>query len=129
MTTKTLNDHIVSTPGVVGGKPRIAGHRITVEDIMVWHELMGQSADEIAWQTIARRHRAHDDGHVVHGLDQPIGLCHLAIVHVDDAANAFSHLRHLEQAHSADHHQQREDGAEAKGELLAQRSTISAEGE
>src|SRR6478672_109517 len=48
MTTKTLNDHIISTPGIMGGRPRIAGHRITVADIMVWHELMGQSADEIA---------------------------------------------------------------------------------
>jgi uncharacterized protein (DUF433 family) len=48
MAVKTLNDHIVSTPGIVGGRPRIAGHRITVADIMVWHELMGQSADEIA---------------------------------------------------------------------------------
>jgi len=41
MTAKTLDEHIVSTPGVLGGKPRIAGHRISVQDIMVWHELMG----------------------------------------------------------------------------------------
>ncbi|MER3404412.1 MAG: hypothetical protein C4289_03945 [Chloroflexota bacterium] len=28
--------------------PRIAGHRITVQDIVVWHERLGLSADEIA---------------------------------------------------------------------------------
>ena len=48
MTTKTLNDHIVSTPEVLGGRPRIAGRRIGVHDIMSWHERMGRSADEIA---------------------------------------------------------------------------------
>jgi len=48
MTTKTLDEHIEITPGVTGGRPRIAGHRITVQDVMVWHERMGWSADEIA---------------------------------------------------------------------------------
>ncbi|HEV3257087.1 MAG TPA: DUF433 domain-containing protein [Gemmataceae bacterium] len=38
---------IVSTPGTCGGKPRIDGHRITVEDVAVWHERMGMSPDEI----------------------------------------------------------------------------------
>src|SRR5262245_31021327 len=38
---------IVSTPGVCGGRPRIDCHRITVEDIAVWHERMGISPDEI----------------------------------------------------------------------------------
>lgn len=42
------NEHIEITAGVVGGKPRIAGRRITVEDIAVWHERMGTSVDEIA---------------------------------------------------------------------------------
>jgi uncharacterized protein (DUF433 family) len=36
------------TPAVCGGKPRIAGRRITVEQIAVWHDQMGRSADEIA---------------------------------------------------------------------------------
>jgi uncharacterized protein (DUF433 family) len=45
---KTLDQHIEITPGVVGGKPRIAGHRITVHDIAIWHERLGRSADEIA---------------------------------------------------------------------------------
>jgi uncharacterized protein (DUF433 family) len=40
-------EHIEVTPGVCGGKPRIAGTRIRVQDIYVWHELHGQSADEI----------------------------------------------------------------------------------
>ena len=36
------------TPNISGGKPRIAGHRITVENIVIWHERMGKSVDEIA---------------------------------------------------------------------------------
>ncbi|MCL5959729.1 MAG: DUF433 domain-containing protein [Chloroflexi bacterium] len=44
----TASAHIAITPGVVGGKPRIAGHRITVQDIVIWHERLGLSADEIA---------------------------------------------------------------------------------
>ncbi len=48
MSTEVLSKHIVSTPGIVGGKPRIVGHRITVQDIAIWHECMGKSADEIA---------------------------------------------------------------------------------
>jgi uncharacterized protein (DUF433 family) len=43
----TLNSHIEITPGVCGGKPRVAGHRIRVQDIAVWHEMNGQSANEI----------------------------------------------------------------------------------
>lgn len=48
MTPPTLNQHIKITPGVAGGKPRIAGHRITVQNIVIWHERLGRSADEIA---------------------------------------------------------------------------------
>jgi uncharacterized protein (DUF433 family) len=43
----TLNSHIEITPDICGGKPRIAGHRIRVQDIAVWHDVQGQSADEI----------------------------------------------------------------------------------
>jgi uncharacterized protein (DUF433 family) len=43
-----LYKHIAVTPGVVGGKPHIVGHRISVRDVVVWHEHMGQSADEIS---------------------------------------------------------------------------------
>lgn len=48
MSVKTLNGHIEITEGVVGGKPRISGHRITVQNIVIWHEMLGRSADEIA---------------------------------------------------------------------------------
>lgn len=48
MSTKTLDKHIEITKGIVGGKPRIAGHRITVQNIVVWHELLGRDADEIS---------------------------------------------------------------------------------
>lgn len=48
MSTKTLNDHIEITPGVAGGKPRVAGHRITVQNVAIWHERLGRSADDIS---------------------------------------------------------------------------------
>ncbi len=48
MITKTLDGHIEMTEGIAGGKPRIAGHRITVQNIVIWHEMLGRSADEIA---------------------------------------------------------------------------------
>ncbi len=48
MVVRTLDQHIEITPGVAGGKPRIAGRRITVQDIVIWHERMGKGADEIA---------------------------------------------------------------------------------
>lgn len=48
MTMKTLDQHIEITPGIVGGKPRISGHRITVQNIAIWHERLGKSVDEIA---------------------------------------------------------------------------------
>jgi len=48
MTIKTLDQYIEVTPGIAGGNPRIAGHRITVQDIAIWHERLGKSPDEIA---------------------------------------------------------------------------------
>lgn len=42
-----IKEHIAITPGICGGKPRIAGHRIRVMDIVIWHERYGWSADEI----------------------------------------------------------------------------------
>ena len=42
-----LKQHVEITPGVLGGKPHIAGHRIRVLDIVVWHERRGLSPDEI----------------------------------------------------------------------------------
>jgi uncharacterized protein (DUF433 family) len=39
---------IVSGPG--GPRARIAGHRIRVQDVAVWHEKLGMSPDEIVHQ-------------------------------------------------------------------------------
>jgi len=49
-----ISEHIEVTPGVCGGKPRIAGHRIRVEDIVLSHQRIGMSPDEIvsAYPTI-----------------------------------------------------------------------------
>lgn len=43
-----ITEHIEITPGVAGGKPRIAGHRITVQNIVIWHERMDINVDQIA---------------------------------------------------------------------------------
>ena len=43
-----LTQHIQITSGVRGGKPRLAGTRITVSDIVIMHLKMGMSVDEIA---------------------------------------------------------------------------------
>jgi uncharacterized protein (DUF433 family) len=61
MAIKTLDQHIEITPGIAGGKPRIAGHRITVQDIAIWHERQGMSVDQIAAEydlTLADIHAA-----------------------------------------------------------------------
>jgi uncharacterized protein (DUF433 family) len=44
----TIPAHIEVTAGTAGGKPHIVGHRITVQNVVVWHERLGLSADEIA---------------------------------------------------------------------------------
>jgi uncharacterized protein (DUF433 family) len=43
-----LDRHIEITPGTRGGKPRLAGTRITVDDIVVMHRRLRQSLEEIA---------------------------------------------------------------------------------
>ncbi|MCI0397947.1 MAG: DUF433 domain-containing protein [Chloroflexi bacterium] len=43
-----LEKHIEITEGVRGGKPRLAGTRITVSDVVIWHLRLGQSLEEIA---------------------------------------------------------------------------------
>jgi uncharacterized protein (DUF433 family) len=45
-----IGEHIEITPGVCGGKPRIKGHRIKVQHVVVWHERRGMSPDEIVSQ-------------------------------------------------------------------------------
>jgi uncharacterized protein (DUF433 family) len=41
-----VTQHIESTPGTCGGKPRVAGTRIRVQDVVLWTE-QGKSPDEI----------------------------------------------------------------------------------
>lgn len=45
MTAST--EHIAKTPGVCGGRACIAGHRVRVADVVVWHERQGYSPDEV----------------------------------------------------------------------------------
>ena len=40
--------HIAISQDIAGGKPRITGHRITVQHIVIWHERMELNVDEIA---------------------------------------------------------------------------------
>lgn len=47
MSAPVSTEHIEITPGTCGGKPRIAGTRIRVQDVVIWHEQMGMSPDEI----------------------------------------------------------------------------------
>jgi uncharacterized protein (DUF433 family) len=48
MVTKSLDEHIEITPNVMGGKPRIAGHRISVQDIVIWQDELGHTVEKIA---------------------------------------------------------------------------------
>lgn len=44
MSAVSLDRHIE----VSNGKAKIAGHRISIQDIVTWHERQGKSVDEIA---------------------------------------------------------------------------------
>jgi uncharacterized protein (DUF433 family) len=46
-TLSVIREHIVSTPETCGGKPRIAGSRVRVKDVVIWHVHEGMSLDEI----------------------------------------------------------------------------------
>jgi uncharacterized protein (DUF433 family) len=46
--TTTVYPHIVCTPGMVGGEPRISEHRIRVRDIVAARDLGGLTPEEIA---------------------------------------------------------------------------------
>lgn len=43
-----LDRHIEQTPGTRGGRPRVAGTRITVDDLVIMHLHLGQSLEQIA---------------------------------------------------------------------------------
>lgn len=47
MTVSSIDRHIEHSADIAGGKPRVAGHRITVQDIVIWHQRMGKTVDEI----------------------------------------------------------------------------------
>jgi uncharacterized protein (DUF433 family) len=42
-----VRQHITKTAGVCGGRACVAGHRVRVMDIVVWHEMRGFSPDQI----------------------------------------------------------------------------------
>src|SRR5229473_1996798 len=47
METGLQKSHIETDPDVCGGRPRVTGTRIRVQDIYVCHELQGMSPDQI----------------------------------------------------------------------------------
>jgi uncharacterized protein (DUF433 family) len=53
---------IVATPGTCGGKPRLDGTRIRVQDVAIWYERQAMSPDEIVlgwpYLTLADVHAA-----------------------------------------------------------------------
>ncbi len=60
--TDVVQRHIELVEGPDGPRARIAGHRIRVQDVAIWHEKLGMSADEIVDQfptiTLADVHAA-----------------------------------------------------------------------
>ncbi len=48
VSTLPLDRHIEQTAGMRGGRPRIAGTRITVADVVLMHLRLGQALEEIA---------------------------------------------------------------------------------
>jgi uncharacterized protein (DUF433 family) len=57
-----IREHIEIVQGADGPKPRIAGHRIRVQDVAIWHEKLGMSPRQIVEQhptiTLADIHAA-----------------------------------------------------------------------
>jgi uncharacterized protein (DUF433 family) len=55
-------EHVTCTPGVCGGRPCIAGHRIRVQDVYVWQEVQGQTPAQMVADfpqlTVAQVHAA-----------------------------------------------------------------------
>ncbi len=45
---QVLDRHITIDPAICHGRPHLAGHRIRVQDVAIWHERLGFSADEIS---------------------------------------------------------------------------------
>ena len=59
---EVIREHIEIVQGQRGPKARIAGHRIRVQDVAIWHEKLGMSPDEIVHHyptiTLANVHAA-----------------------------------------------------------------------
>ncbi len=47
MSTVSMYEHVMKTPGVCGGKPCVADHRIRVQDIACDYEQKGMTPDQI----------------------------------------------------------------------------------
>lgn len=45
--TNLIKEHIEIVDAAGGPKARIVGHRIRVQDVVIWHEKLGMSPDEI----------------------------------------------------------------------------------
>ena len=60
--TDVIREHIEIVQVASGPKARIAGHRIRVQDVVVWHAKLGLTPDEIVYQhptiTLADIHAA-----------------------------------------------------------------------
>ena len=59
MVRKTLDAHIEIRRGYSGGRPRIAGRRIRVQDVAIWHEQENMSVEEIAEEYDLTRSDVH----------------------------------------------------------------------
>jgi uncharacterized protein (DUF433 family) len=42
-----IAENIAIRPGYCGGKPHIAGHRVKVQHVALWHERMGMTPEEM----------------------------------------------------------------------------------
>jgi len=42
-----IAEYIAVRPGFCGGKPHLAGHRVKVQHVAIWHERMGMTPAEI----------------------------------------------------------------------------------
>lgn len=54
-------NHIEETPGTCGGKPRVAGRRIRVQDLALWYEDLGMTPEQLVEEyglTLADVHAA-----------------------------------------------------------------------
>jgi uncharacterized protein (DUF433 family) len=44
-----ISENLTINPGFCGGQPCITGHRIKGQDVVIWHEEMGISPEEIIY--------------------------------------------------------------------------------